>query len=84
MGRGLPSRTVVPGGLPAPLGGALYAATARDVLTTGWDQLAFNAWTSPAAAVVEDVTGGRLKELLGPPSESAKLPMRFSRMRTSP
>lgn len=37
------------------VGGALDAATAADVLTTGWDQPAFNAVTSPAAAVVEDV-----------------------------
>ena len=31
------------------VGGALDAATAADVLTTGWDQPAFNAFTSPAA-----------------------------------
>jgi glutamate/tyrosine decarboxylase-like PLP-dependent enzyme len=53
------------------VGGALDAATAADVLTTGWDQVAFNASTSPAAAVVEEVAGGWLKELLGlPPSAS--------------
>jgi glutamate/tyrosine decarboxylase-like PLP-dependent enzyme len=53
------------------VGGALDAATAADVLTTGWDQPAFNGWTSPGAAMVEDVTGGWLKELLGlPPSAS--------------
>ena len=39
------------------IGGALDAAIAADVLTSGWDQNAFNATTSPAAAVVEDVTG---------------------------
>ena len=50
------------------IGGALDAATAADVLTTGWDQPAFNAFTSPAAAVVEDVAGGWLKELLGLPT----------------
>ena len=49
------------------VGGALDAATAADVLTSGWDQPAFNAFTSPAAAVVEDVAGGWLKELLGLP-----------------
>ena len=49
------------------VGGALDAATAADVLTTGWDQLAFNAATSPAAAVVEEVAGGWLKDLLGLP-----------------
>ena len=53
------------------IGGALDAPTAADVLTTAWDQPAFNAWTSPAAAVVEDVAGGWLKDLLGlPPTAS--------------
>jgi glutamate/tyrosine decarboxylase-like PLP-dependent enzyme len=46
------------------VGGALEAATAADVLTTGWDQLAFNPVSSPAAALVEDVVGVWLKELL--------------------
>jgi glutamate/tyrosine decarboxylase-like PLP-dependent enzyme len=50
------------------VGGALEAATAADVLTSGWDQPAFNAVTSPAAAAVEDVAGGWLKELLGLPA----------------
>ena len=50
------------------IGGALDAATAADVLTTGWDQNAFNAVSSPAAAVVEEVAGGWLKEVLGLPS----------------
>ncbi len=52
-------------------GGALDAATSADILTTGWDQLAFNATSSPAAAAVEDVAGGWLKEVLGlPPGAS--------------
>ncbi len=50
------------------VGGALDAATAADMLATGWDQPAFNPFTSPAAAVVEDVAGGWLKELLGLPA----------------
>jgi glutamate/tyrosine decarboxylase-like PLP-dependent enzyme len=50
------------------IGGALDAATAADVLTTGWDQNAFNAVTSPAAALVEDVAGVWLKDLLGLPT----------------
>jgi glutamate/tyrosine decarboxylase-like PLP-dependent enzyme len=50
------------------VGGALDAATAADVLTTAWDQPAFNAVTAPAAAVVEDVAGGWLKELLNLPA----------------
>ena len=53
------------------VGGALDAATAADMLTTGWDQPAFNAVTSPAAALAEDVTGGWLKELLGLPSAAS-------------
>jgi glutamate/tyrosine decarboxylase-like PLP-dependent enzyme len=50
------------------VGGALDAPTAADILTSGWDQPAFNAVTSPAAAVVEDIAGTWLKELLGLPS----------------
>src|SRR5947209_8647634 len=46
------------------VGGAGDAASAADVLTTGWDQPAFNAVTSPAAAIVEEVAGVWLKELL--------------------
>jgi glutamate/tyrosine decarboxylase-like PLP-dependent enzyme len=49
------------------VGGALDAATCADVLTTGWDQLAFNFASSPAAAVVEDVAGDWLKGALGLP-----------------
>jgi len=53
------------------VGGALDAATAADVLTTGWDQPAFNAVTSPAAAVVEEVAGAWLKELLDLPADAS-------------
>ena len=53
------------------IGGAIDAATAADVLTTGWDQNAFNAVTSPGAAVVEDVAGAWLKDLLGLPSSAS-------------
>ncbi|MBB5852980.1 pyridoxal phosphate-dependent decarboxylase family protein [Amycolatopsis umgeniensis] len=49
-------------------GGALEAATAADMLTTGWDQGAFNQVTSPAAAIVEEVAGEWLKDVLGLPS----------------
>jgi glutamate/tyrosine decarboxylase-like PLP-dependent enzyme len=49
-------------------GGVLDAATAADVLTTGWDQNAFNPLTSPAAAVLEEVTGAWLTDLLGLPA----------------
>ena len=50
------------------VGGALDAATAADVLAVGWDQPAFNPVTSPGAAVVEDVAGAWLVELLGLPA----------------
>jgi len=49
-------------------GGSLDSATAADMLATGWDQNAFNTLTSPAAAVVEEVAGEWLKDLLGLPS----------------
>lgn len=49
------------------IGGSLPAATAADILTTGWDQCAFNAVLSPAAAAAEEAAGGWLKELLGIP-----------------
>ncbi len=38
-------------------GSSLDAATAAEVLATGWDQFAFNGVTSPGAAVVEEVAG---------------------------
>ena len=53
------------------VGGALPAATAADILAVGWDQLAFNALTSPAASVVEEVAGDWLKQLLGLPATAS-------------
>jgi glutamate/tyrosine decarboxylase-like PLP-dependent enzyme len=53
------------------IGGALPAATAAEVLQAGWDQVAFSAATSPAAAVVEEVAGGWLKDLLGIPASAS-------------
>lgn len=50
------------------IGGSLDVATAADVVTSGWDQCAFNAVLSPAAAVAEEVAGGWLKDLLGIPT----------------
>jgi glutamate/tyrosine decarboxylase-like PLP-dependent enzyme len=46
------------------VGGALPAATAADILAAGWDQLAFNAVTSPAAIAAEAAAGTWLKQLL--------------------
>ncbi|MDQ0380564.1 pyridoxal phosphate-dependent decarboxylase family protein [Amycolatopsis thermophila] len=52
-------------------GGALEAAAAADILTTGWDQNGFNPLTSPAAALAEEVAGTWLKDLFGlPPTAS--------------
>jgi glutamate/tyrosine decarboxylase-like PLP-dependent enzyme len=53
------------------VGGALDAATCADLLTTGWDQIAFNATSSPAAAAVEQVAGDWLKEALGLPGSAS-------------
>ncbi len=52
-------------------GGALDVAIAADVLAAGWDQNAFNAVTSPGAALVEDMVGTWLKDLLGLPTEAS-------------
>ena len=51
-------------------GGALPAALAADWLASAWDQNAFSAVSSPAAAVVEEVACGWLLELLGLPADS--------------
>jgi glutamate/tyrosine decarboxylase-like PLP-dependent enzyme len=50
------------------IGGSLPSATAADILAVGWDQCAFNAVLSPAAAAAEEVAGGWLKDLLGIPA----------------
>ena len=49
------------------IGGALPAAVAADWLTTAWDQNAAAYACGPAEAVVEEVCGAWLKELLGIP-----------------
>lgn len=51
------------------IGGSLDAATCADMLAAGWDQCAFNAATSPAAALVEEAVGAWLKEALGLPMD---------------
>jgi len=53
------------------VGGALDAPTCADLLTTGWDQVALNATTSPAAAAFEEVVGVWLKEVLALPAEAS-------------
>ena len=53
------------------VGGALPAALAADWLTSAWDQNAGLALPTPGAAVVEEVAGGWLKELLGIPPHAS-------------
>ncbi|MEP6591805.1 MAG: aminotransferase class V-fold PLP-dependent enzyme, partial [Gemmatimonadota bacterium] len=53
------------------IGGGLPAAIGADWLTSVWDQNAGLYACSPAAAVVEEVAGAWLKELLGLPSQAS-------------
>lgn len=53
------------------IGGSLPAATAADMLAAGWDQCAFNAVLSPAAAAAEAVAGRWLKDVLGIPATAS-------------
>jgi glutamate/tyrosine decarboxylase-like PLP-dependent enzyme len=53
------------------IGGALPAAIAADWLTSAWDQNAGLALPTPGAAVVEEVAGRWLKELLGIPQHAS-------------
>lgn len=53
------------------IGGSLPAALAADWLTSTWDQNAAQYSASPAAAVVEEIAGAWLKEILGLPSQAS-------------
>src|SRR5688500_12431940 len=53
------------------IGGSLPAALAADWLTGAWDQNAGLYATSPAAAIVEEVCGSWLKDLLGVPKTAS-------------
>lgn len=52
-------------------GGALPAASAADLLATGWDQNALNPVLSPAAVAAEACAADWLKELLGLPATAS-------------
>jgi len=52
-------------------GGSLDAALCADLMVTGWDQLAFNAVSSPASIAAEVVAGRWLKELLTLPTDAS-------------
>ena len=53
------------------IGGALPAALAADWLTSAWDQNAGLYVVGPAAAVVEEVAGAWLADLLGLPGDAS-------------
>jgi glutamate/tyrosine decarboxylase-like PLP-dependent enzyme len=53
------------------IGGCLPAALAADWLTSTWDQNAALHFCSPAAALVEEITGNWLKEILGLPQTAS-------------
>lgn len=53
------------------IGGSLPAALAADWLTSTWDQNAASYACGPAAAVIEEVCGAWLKDLLGLPGHAS-------------
>src|SRR5689334_10272450 len=53
------------------IGGALPVAVAADMVTCAWDQNAAGFAVSPAAAVVEEVAGAWLLDLLGLPATAS-------------
>ena len=53
------------------VGGALESSVRADILTSGWDQMAFNAVSSPAAAAAEAVVGEWVRDLLGLPGDAS-------------
>lgn len=53
------------------VGGTLDASLLAEMVAAGWDQVAFNEATSPAAAAFEDCAGRWLKDLLGIPSSAS-------------
>ncbi len=53
------------------IGGSVPAALAADLMTSAWEQNAALYACSPAAAVVEEIAGGWLKEILGLPASAS-------------
>lgn len=53
------------------IGGSLTSALAADWLTSAWDQNAALYATAPAAAVVEEIAGAWIKELLDLPRDAS-------------
>jgi len=53
------------------IGGALPAALAADWMTAAWDQNAGALAAAPAAAVIEEVAGSWLKDLLNIPADAS-------------
>ena len=53
------------------IGGAVPSAVAADWLTIAWDQNAAMAGSAPAAARVEEIAGGWLKQILGLPADAS-------------
>jgi glutamate/tyrosine decarboxylase-like PLP-dependent enzyme len=53
------------------IGGAVPSAVAADWLTIAWDQNGAMAACAPAAARVEEIAGGWLKQILGLPVEAS-------------
>jgi glutamate/tyrosine decarboxylase-like PLP-dependent enzyme len=53
------------------IGGSVPAALGADILTSVWDQNGALHTTSPAAAIVEEIAGAWLKEILGLPAHAS-------------
>jgi glutamate/tyrosine decarboxylase-like PLP-dependent enzyme len=53
------------------IGGSVPAALAADWLTSAWDQNAWGYLPTPSAAIVEEVAGAWLLELLGLPGDAS-------------